>query len=404
MLIRNILLIVLSLIILSSCGNNTRTEIPAQTVLVKGYGDTIEAARLNAGKIAIEEVVGSYVVSETIVKNRKLITDGILSYSNGYIKSFIEKEVGKEDGIYVVEVYVDVAKNKVRKALGNLNIPYKVGSTEFKVKGLVDFSNIDKFSALFNKVVVEPILFNKGVYDLQILSLSHLENEAEGKDRDGKTIKYRFKNRQHREMYENGALLPYMIQFKASLSDEYINSVEQLLSSTANKKEASGCVKNQKYNINYNNGASICLSKYKPNFNRKYTKYSGDAYIFSPVIHRLINNKTKKIRNLNAIFEFKFINKNGQNIGTLKGSEKRHIGQYSDFSSSDILEESHYMFFNKRSLWNSHRNRYPISGIINNYRDPFSLLTNNQIFGIVVLLPQYVIANVDRVKMEIKHK
>ena len=95
MLIRNILLIVLSLIILSSCGNNTRTEIPAQTVLVKGYGDTIEAARLNAGKIAIEEVVGSYVVSETIVKNRKLITDGILSYSNGYIKSFIEKEVGK---------------------------------------------------------------------------------------------------------------------------------------------------------------------------------------------------------------------------------------------------------------------------------------------------------------------
>ena len=61
------------------------------------------------------------------------------------------------------------------------------------------------------------------------------------------------------------------------------------------------------------------------------------------------------------------------------------------------------MFFNKRSLWNGHRDRYPISGIINNYREPFSLLTNDQLFGIVVLLPQHVIANVDKVKMDIKH-
>ena len=396
-------LLIIFLLILSSCGGNTRIEAPSQTVLVKGYGDTIEAAKINAGKIAIEEVVGSYVVSEAIVKNRKLISDEILSYSNGYIRSFVVKKTSKEGEIYVVEVYVDVEKNKVRKALSNLNIPYKVGSSVFKVKNLIDFSNIEKFSTLFNKVVVEPILFNKGIYDLQILSLSYLENETEGRDRDGKAIKYRFKNKQHREMYENGKLLPYMIQFKASLSDEYVNSVDQLLSSTANKKEADGCVKNQKYNINYNNGASICLLQYEGSFQRKYIRYKGDAYIFSPVIHRLINKKTKKIRNLNTMFEFKFINKNGQNIGTLATFGKRRIGQYSDFSSSDILEESHYMFFNKRSLWNGHRDRYPISGIINNYREPFSLLTNDQLFGIVVLLPQHVIANVDKVKMDIKH-
>ena len=61
-----------------------------ETVIVEGLGVSIESARENAAKNALGQVVGMYTVSDSVVKNRKLIKDEVLSYSNGFISKYLQ--------------------------------------------------------------------------------------------------------------------------------------------------------------------------------------------------------------------------------------------------------------------------------------------------------------------------
>lgn len=60
----------------------------SEEVIVKGIGETKSEAISDAQRQALIQVVGKYVVSRDILKNRKQLSENIYSYSNGFISDF----------------------------------------------------------------------------------------------------------------------------------------------------------------------------------------------------------------------------------------------------------------------------------------------------------------------------
>jgi hypothetical protein len=93
-----------------------------QTVVVTGIGITPDKARQNAVRSAVEQVVGAYVKSDTIVQNSTLINDEILSYSGGFVEQTKVLSTKSEDGLYTVQIEAKVVSARIVRKLEALNI------------------------------------------------------------------------------------------------------------------------------------------------------------------------------------------------------------------------------------------------------------------------------------------
>jgi len=92
-------------------------------VIVTGIGADTDAARLNAIRNAVEQVIGVYVSADTLVKNHAILKDEILGYSGGYIRdSRIVSEEHGRDGLVAVTIEADVVASKLKRKLEFLNI------------------------------------------------------------------------------------------------------------------------------------------------------------------------------------------------------------------------------------------------------------------------------------------
>jgi len=97
--------LILSIILLS-------VVLFGKIVIVTGVGPTVDTARKDALREAVEEVVGAKIASKTVVKNGRLDLDHILSTTDGLIKNYKEIDRYKdEDGSYKVTLKVDIAKD-----------------------------------------------------------------------------------------------------------------------------------------------------------------------------------------------------------------------------------------------------------------------------------------------------
>jgi hypothetical protein len=92
-------------------------------VIVTGIGADTAAARLNAIRNAVEQVIGVYVSADTLVKNHAILKDEILGYSGGYVRdSRIVSEEHGRDGLVAVTIEADVVASKLKRKLEFLNI------------------------------------------------------------------------------------------------------------------------------------------------------------------------------------------------------------------------------------------------------------------------------------------
>src|SRR4051812_43562523 len=75
-----------------------------QSVIAEGIGETPENALKDAFRNAVQEVVGALVDAETHIKNDAIISDKVLTYSGGFVKTY--KELAKEvkDGLHTVRI------------------------------------------------------------------------------------------------------------------------------------------------------------------------------------------------------------------------------------------------------------------------------------------------------------
>lgn len=106
---------------------NVHAEEPekTETVVVTGFGLDADKAWLNGIRNAVEQVVGTYVSSDTMVKDSQLIKDEILSYSGGYVKESKILATDTSDGLVKVKLEVIVVSTKLKRKIQALNISVK---------------------------------------------------------------------------------------------------------------------------------------------------------------------------------------------------------------------------------------------------------------------------------------
>jgi|LWDU01.1.fsa_nt_gi hypothetical protein len=356
-----------------------------ETVIVEGYGATVESAQANAGKAAVSQVVGMYTVSSSAVENRKLIKDEVLSYSNGYIKTFKVIDTKQQDGLYIVEAKVEVEIGKLTQMLGKLNIALKnVNNVEFKVKAKQAFSSSKNFGKLFDEVVLIPIVSNQNIHSLEVLSMDLFDDESVGGNSDSL---YQFGNNSYyKEKYYNGKLLPFLIKFKSTLSDEYVSSVAKLLQKTA-RGIRENCRENE----------ILCIKTIKSN-----GKINSVGFKFSKVNNRLIVNRLSHI-NIRFAYKFKLVDEIGDEIGALIQGENHDFTSGKDFigsvAPSDFISSKQYVHGNNSGLSLIES----VGGIVTK-GSSLSLIVNDQIFATIVLLSEEDAERVDKIEFSVLKK
>ena len=89
----------------------------AKSVQVTGHGSTESGAIHNAMRAAIEQELGAFIDSKTLVKNHQVITDEIAMDSEGFISNYEVISKGLENGIFFVTIRADVNSSEVKTRL-----------------------------------------------------------------------------------------------------------------------------------------------------------------------------------------------------------------------------------------------------------------------------------------------
>ena len=99
----------LALMIFSTCF--------AKPVQVTGHGSTKSSAIHNAMRMAIEQELGAFIDSKTLVKNQQLISDEIRANSDGFVSGYEIISEGMENGIFFVTIRAEVNSSAVQTHL-----------------------------------------------------------------------------------------------------------------------------------------------------------------------------------------------------------------------------------------------------------------------------------------------
>lgn len=57
-------------------------------IRVAGTGETTEQARTNGFRLAVEQAVGTLILSETVTRNQRIVRDEIITYASGFVDRF----------------------------------------------------------------------------------------------------------------------------------------------------------------------------------------------------------------------------------------------------------------------------------------------------------------------------
>jgi hypothetical protein len=92
---------------------------PPVVVLVRaeGVGSTPEDALKDAFRGAVRRAVGTVVDAETLVKNKGVVSDTVLTYSNGYIKAYQEVDKREDKGVFRTTIKAVVERQGLERKL-----------------------------------------------------------------------------------------------------------------------------------------------------------------------------------------------------------------------------------------------------------------------------------------------
>ncbi len=112
----------------------------------------------DAQRKAIEKGVGTFLTSETIVENSKLITDALYTQANGYIDTYEIVKEKKDDYLYYVTIRADVKSASIGNKLIDLGLIKKIGDPRVLVL-------IKENSTYIEGAIVEAIIKDKLIED-----------------------------------------------------------------------------------------------------------------------------------------------------------------------------------------------------------------------------------------------
>lgn len=140
--------------------------VKIEKVMATGIGSTTETAVQNAAENALTQVVGSFMSTDTLLKKRTEIQDGIRSktktidtsvkeYSQGSISTFEILESSSENGINRVTAVVEVRIDDFRKYIEKL----AEGEVTIKKGLFAKVATISTNSQNAKRIVIDDILF-----------------------------------------------------------------------------------------------------------------------------------------------------------------------------------------------------------------------------------------------------
>jgi hypothetical protein len=86
-------------------------------VIAEGVGTTADDALKDAFRAAVRQTVGTMVDAETLVKNDTVISDKVLTYSDGIVSSYDVVKSEKRDGLWRVTISARVERRAVAERL-----------------------------------------------------------------------------------------------------------------------------------------------------------------------------------------------------------------------------------------------------------------------------------------------
>lgn len=200
----------------------------AKTVQVTGQGATEKMAIHNAMRSAIEQELGAFIDSKTIVKNQQVISDEIHANSDGFISSYKIISSRVENGIFFVTIDADVNSSAVqsrlmtrlqKKSLINLN------ADNPRVAVLAYDSTGKEFSEVENEIL--SALQNQGfsrIVDLNQVNLA-VKRQIISAENDP----------QLRETLANDFHIDYLVLSEVKISNLNVSLANRLISVNTGK-------------------------------------------------------------------------------------------------------------------------------------------------------------------------
>ena len=112
------LLLMLAIFFAVSCG-----KVSAQEVTVTGMGSDRDSAIRNAAQTAVEQVVGVYINSQTLMQDLKIQLDEVYKKSQGFVKGIkILSEDKLDSTLYKVQARIDVDTSPNGKLIDELTM------------------------------------------------------------------------------------------------------------------------------------------------------------------------------------------------------------------------------------------------------------------------------------------
>lgn len=94
-------------------------------VVAEGVGMTEDNALKDAFRNAVRQVVGAVVDAETLVKNDELISDKVLTYSDGIVKTYEEISKKQDQGLIRIKIMATVERRSLIARLKAANVAVK---------------------------------------------------------------------------------------------------------------------------------------------------------------------------------------------------------------------------------------------------------------------------------------
>lgn len=110
----------------------------AQIADVSGVGEDRDSALRDAKRNAVEQIVGTYINSETLVSQASVVSDEIYAKSVGFITDVRVIDEGKRNGSYYVRAKIDVNTNPNSELMNRIEMIKALGDPRI---GVVVFKN-----------------------------------------------------------------------------------------------------------------------------------------------------------------------------------------------------------------------------------------------------------------------
>ena len=110
----------------------------AQIAEVSGVGEDRDSALRDAKRNAVEQVVGTYINSETLVSQASVVSDEIYAKSVGFVTDVRVIDEGKRNGSYYVRAKIDVNTNPNSELMNRIEMIKALGDPRI---GVVVFKN-----------------------------------------------------------------------------------------------------------------------------------------------------------------------------------------------------------------------------------------------------------------------